>query len=292
MTRYELTPPARRIGQYVESGDWSDYWRTAISVAHDGRILVRGYPVEEIIERLSSTEAHWLLLKGELPTGRQAAIFDACLRSGMDQQFISSAASATRFAASASRSPVSAVAAGMLATGTVTGSPRPTMEMLYAAAERRAREERSRERIAAAIVAEHRERHELVPGFGHPLHRDGVEPRAEALRRVVERHRGWGEHGLILDALRDALRETLGRTVTINLAGMLAAVYCDLDFDPLVAEGVSAIEYGWALVAHAVEEIRDGVPLRIIPDALGAAYTGPSERHIPDPGGGSRTHRQ
>ncbi len=292
MTKYELTPPSRRIGQYVESGDWSDYWRTAISAAGDGRILVRGYPVEEIIERLTSTEAHWLLLQGELPTGRQAAIFDACLRSGMDQQFISSAASATRFAASASRSPVSALAAGMLATGVVTGSPRPTMEMLYASAERGEREGLSRERAAAAVVAEYRARRELVPGFGHPLHRDGIEPRAVALRRVVERHEGWGAHGLLLDALRDALQETLGRTVTVNLAGMLAAVYCDLDFDPLVAEGVSALEYGWALVAHAVEEIRDGVPLRIIPDALGAAYTGSPERHIPEPGISHESHRK
>jgi len=290
MTKYETPPPSRRIGQYVESGDWSDYWRTAISSARDGRILVRGYPVEEIIERLTSTEAHWLLLKGELPSAREAAVFDACLRSGMDQQFISSAASATRFAASASRSPVSAVAAGMLATGVVTGSPRPTMEMLYAAADRGARLRLGAPAIAATIVAEHRARHELVPGFGHPLHRDGVEPRAQALRRVVEREGGWGEFGALLDAIGEALGQALHRDVTINLAGMLAAVYCDLDLDPLVAEGVSAIEYGWALVAHAVEEIRDGVPLRIIPDALGATYTGPPERHIPEQGIGRPGH--
>lgn len=285
MRKYDLTPPSRRIGQYVESGDWSDYWRTAISAAGDGRILVRGYPVEEIIERLTSTEAHWLLLRGELPTEREAAIFDACLRSGMDQQFISSAAAATRFAASASQSPVSAVAAGMLATGTVTGSPRPTMEMLYTAAARMSEQRLEREQAVRAIVAEYRERRELVPGFGHPLHRGGAEPRAQALRRVVERYGGWGEHGLLLDAIHAALETALSRSVTVNLAGMLAAAYCDLDFDPLVAEGVSAIEYGWALVAHAVEEIRDGVPLRIIPDALGAAYTGPPERHIPERNG-------
>ena len=285
MSKYELTPPSRHIGQYVESGDWRGYWRTAISLAHDGRILVRGYPVEEIIERLTSTEAHWLLLKGELPAERQAAVFDACLRSGMDQQFISSAAAAPRFAASASQSPVSAVAAGMLATGTVTGSPRPAMELLYAAAARMAGQGLGSEHAARAIVAEYRGRRELVPGFGHPLHRGGVEPRAAALRRVVERTGGWGEHGLLLDAIHAALEEALSRSVTINLAGMLAAVYCDLDFDPLMAEGVSAIEYGWALVAHAVEEIRDGVPLRIIPDALGAEYTGPPERHIPDRNG-------
>lgn len=281
MGKYELTPPPRHVGQYAESGDWSDYWRTAISLASDGRILVRGYPVEEIIERLTSTEAHWLLLKGELPTRREADVFDVCLRSGMDQQFISSAAAATRFAASASQSPVSAVAAGMLASGVVTGSPRPAMELLYAAAERRAAEGASHAEIAAALVREYRARRELVPGFGHPLHRGGIEPRAEALRRAVVARGGWSEHGLLLDAIHAALRDALARDVTINLAGMLAAVYCDLDFDPLVAEGVSAIEYGWALVAHAVEEIRDGVPLRIIPDGLGAAYTGPPERHIP-----------
>lgn len=281
MAKYELTPPARHIGQYVESGDWSDYWRTAISQASEGRILVRGYPVEEIIERLTATEAHWLLLKGELPTAREADVFDVCLRSGMDQQFISSATGAARFAASASQSPVGAIAAGMLASGVVTGSPRPAMQMLYAASERLVRDGESREEAAAALVREYRLRREPIPGFGHPLHRGGVEPRAEALRRAVTARGGWGEHGLLLDAVHTALRDALSHDVTINLAGMLAAVYCDLDFDPLVAEGVSAIEYGWALVAHAVEEIRDGVPLRIIPDRLGAAYTGPPERHIP-----------
>ncbi len=281
MGKYDLAMPARHIGQYMQSGDWSDYWRTAISLASEGRILVRGYPIEEIIEELTSVEAHWLLLKGELPTRQQAEIFDVCLRSGMDQQFISSAAGATRFAASASRSPVSAVAAGMLATGVVTGSPRPAMEMLYAVADRAREESLTPRAVAVATVADYRARREVIPGYGHPTHRGGVEPRAESVRKVVRAKRGWAEHGRLLEAIHGALEETLGRTVTINLAGMLAAVYCDLDFDPLMAEGVSAIEYGWALVAHAVEEIRDGVPLRIIPDALGATYTGPPERHIP-----------
>ena len=282
MSKYEITPPERHVGQYMESGDWHDYWRTSISKATEGHILVRGYPIEEIIEKLTTTEAHWLLLRGELPTRQQAEIFDVCLRCGMDQQFISSAAGATRFAASASRSTVSAVAAGMLATGVVTGSPRPTMEMLYAAAEKAATGGLSREAAASALVADYRARRELVPGFGHPTHRGGVEPRAEALRKVVKAKGGWGEYGLLFEAIHEALQASLNRTITVNLAGMLGAVYCDLDFDPLMVEGISAVDYGWALIAHAVEEIRDGVPLRIIPDALGAVYTGPPERHIPE----------
>lgn len=282
MPKYEVTWPARHVGQYVESGDWSDYWRTAISEAREGRILVRGYPIEEVIEKLTATEAYWLLLKGELPTPQQAEVFDVVLRCAMDQQFINSAACTTRFAASASRSPVSAVAAGMLATGVVTGSPRSTMELLYAAAERMAQERLTREEVARRLVSEHRERREPVPGFGHPMHRGGLEPRAEALRRVVKARGDWGEYGELLEAIHAALEQELDRTVTINLAGMIAAVYCDLDFDPLLAEAISALGYGWALAAHAVEEIRDGVPLRIIPPELGAAYTGPPERHIRD----------
>ena len=46
-------PRRHSIGEFVASGDWSDYWTTCISRAASGRILVRGYPVEEIIERLS-----------------------------------------------------------------------------------------------------------------------------------------------------------------------------------------------------------------------------------------------
>ena len=282
MPKYEVNWPARRVGRYVESGDWSDYWRTAISEAREGRILVRGYPIEEVIEQLTATEAHWLLLKGELPTRQQAEMFDIVLRCGLDQQFINSAACAARYAASASRSPVAAVAAGMLATGVVTGSPRAAMELLYAAAEQRAQDGLTAEEVASLIVAQYRELGELVPGFGHPMHRSGAEPRAETVRRLVKAKGGWGEHGELLEAVHAALEEALGRTVTINLAGMIAAVYCDLDFDPLLAEAVSALGYGWALAAHAVEEIRDGVPLRIIPDALGAVYTGPPERHIPE----------
>ncbi len=282
MAKYDVTWPDRHIGQFVESGDWSDYWSTAISEAAEGRILVRGYPIEEIIEKLTATEAHWLLLKGELPTTQEAEIFDVVQRCSMDQQFISSAACATRFAASASRSPVSAVAAGMLASGVVTGSPRPAMELLYAAAHRMAEEKLTMEGIAKRLVAEYRKRHELVPGFGHPMHRGGIEPRAETLRRVVNEKGGWGEHGKLLEAVHAELERALGRDVTINLAGMLAAVYCDLDFDPLHVEAISAVGYGWALTAHAVEEIREGVPLRVIPTELGATYTGPAERHIPD----------
>lgn len=125
------------------------------------------------------------------------------------------------------------------------------------------------------------ERRGRVPGLGHPMHKS-AEPRAVAVRRLAQGLDGWREHGRMLDAIEEHLAAVKGRKIPINLAGALGAVLADLGFDPLVIGGLGALGYGMALLAHITEEIRDGVPLRIIPDALGAHYDGPPERHIPE----------
>ncbi len=277
-----MTPGRRSVGDFMRSGDWSDYWRTAISRAEAGRIWVRGYPLEEVVEKLSFIEAMWLLIRGELPTKQQAAIWDLVMRSAMDQQFISSAACAARYVASAHpESPIPGLAAGILAHGSVTGSPRPAMEMVRAAWELTERESLTRDEAARRTVERYLADHGSVPGFGHPVHKE-TEPRAELLRRKVKELGGWGEKALLFEAIHEAVCRRTARTLPINLAGMIAAVYCDLGFDPIEVEALAAVGYGFAITAHVVEEIKEGVPLRIIPDALGAKYVGPPERHIPD----------
>lgn len=268
----------KNIGHYVASGDWSEYWTTRISRARKGRISVRGYPVEEIIEKLSYTEAAFLLLKGDLPDARETALFDLVLRSGMDQQFISSAVGAARFTASAfPDSPVPALASGMLASGSVTGSPQEPAEMLIEAVGWRVPEPEA----CARVLKLWSERRGRIPGLGHPMHKE-AEPRAVVVRRLARDLDGWREHGRMLDAVEAHLGKSKGRVIPINLAGALGAVLADLEFDPLTIGGLGALTYGMALLAHITEEIREGVPLRIIPDALGAHYAGPAERHIPE----------
>ena len=266
----------KHVGQFVSSGDWSEYWTTRISRAEGGKIRVRGYPIEELIEGLSYTESAFLILQGELPDERQAALFDLILRSGMDQQFISAAVGAARFTASAfPDSVVPALASGMLATGSVTGSPQEPAEMLIEAISW----ELDAQVAAARAIEVWLERRSAVPGLGHPVHKQ-AEPRAVTLRRLAMELDGWREHGRLLDSIESELAKQKGRAIPINLAGALGAVLADLRFDPLLIGGLGAISYGIALLAHITEEIREGVPLRIIPDALGAHYAGPGERHL------------
>lgn len=271
------TSSRRHVGQYVAAGDWSDYWTTRISRAESGKIWVRGYPVEELIENLSFSEAAYLLLRGELPDERAAALFDLALRSGMDQQLINSAVCAARFTASAfPDSPVPALASGMLASGSVTGSPQEPAEMLIEAVSWAIGEQEA----ASRAVDRWLELRGAVPGLGHPVHKQ-AEPRAEAVRRLARERDGWREHGRMLDAIEGELGRRKGRAIPVNLAGALGALLADLGFEPLAIGGLGALGYGMALLAHVVEEIREGVPLRIIPEALGAHYAGPAERHLP-----------
>ena len=270
-------PSRRHVGQYVASGDWSDYWTTRISRAESGKIWVRGYPVEELIEGLSFAESAFLLLKGELPDERELALFDLAMRSGMDQQLISSATGAARFTASAfPDSPIPALASGILASGSVTGSPQEPAQMLIEAVGWGGNESDAAKRVLDVWS----ERRGAVPGLGHPVHK-GAEPRAVSVRKVALELDGWREHGRMLDAVESELENVKGRRIPINLAGALGALMADLAFDPLVIGGLGALGYGVALLAHIVEEIREGVPLRIIPDALGSRYAGPEERHLP-----------
>ncbi len=271
------TPSRRHVGQYVASGDWSDYWTTRISRAESGKIWVRGYPIEELIENLTYVESAFLLLRGELPDERELAIFDLVMRSGMDQQLISSAACAARYTASAfPDSAVPALASGILASGSVTGSPQEPAEMLIEAVGWGGERDEAAERVLDVWS----ERRGVTPGLGHPMHK-GAEPRAVSVRKVASELDGWREHGRMLDAVEAALERRKGKRIPMNLAGALGAVLADLEFDPLVIGGLGAATYGMSLLAHIAEEVREGVPLRIIPNALGSHYAGPEERHLP-----------
>jgi citrate synthase len=260
---------------------WQGYWTTRIGWAEEGKILVRGYRAEELIRSLTFAEATYLVIRGELPTLAQGRALDAVLRSGLDQAFISSAVPPARFAASAApEAPAAAIAAGVIAFGSVTGSPRECAEMLAAAHRERGRTRLSLAESAAAIVERHRREGRRIPGLGHPVHKR-LEPRAAALRDIATGLGVWGERARLLDAIARAATRRLGRPLPENLAGVIAAVLLEIGFEPIEMVGLGVLSYLPALIAHTTEEIREGHPLRIIPPALGARYAGPAERRLP-----------
>jgi len=277
----EPPTPSRRLGDYYRSGDWSDYWRTAVSETSQGILRIRGYPIQEIIRHLSYAEALFLTIKGELPTKAQARVLDAAIMALLDHQFVSSHAPAARFVASAhSESPVPGIAAGILCAGMHTISPNDAALLLAEAWERMHREKLSQEETARRVVEEHRREGKYIPGFGHPTHKE-FDPRGEALMAVAKEQGVWGERARLYEAIHQEFVRSSGKRLPINIDGVLACVLTELGFEPVEMVGVAVTAILPGIIAHVVEEIRDGVPLRIVPDALGSRYVGHPERHIP-----------
>ncbi|MFP3748147.1 citrate/2-methylcitrate synthase, partial [Achromobacter sp. SIMBA_011] len=57
----------------------ADYWRTSIIDIHPGSIAVRGFPIQELIGRVSFPQMIWLMLRGELPGDDEASLLEAAL---------------------------------------------------------------------------------------------------------------------------------------------------------------------------------------------------------------------
>src|SRR5260221_11574231 len=62
----------------------TDWWESEITDIAPGSIRVRGYRIEELIGRVGFPSMIWLVLRGELPTQRQADLFGAVLVAGVD----------------------------------------------------------------------------------------------------------------------------------------------------------------------------------------------------------------
>src|SRR5580765_2425001 len=59
-------------------------WRTALTSIAPNSILIRGYPLDEMMGRLSFADAVYLLLMGELPTPAIGRMLNAILVSSLD----------------------------------------------------------------------------------------------------------------------------------------------------------------------------------------------------------------
>jgi citrate synthase len=270
----------RQLGDYYRSGDWSDYWTTSVSYVGPHRLLVRGYPIEEIVEQLTFSEVMYLTIRGEVPTKAQARVLDAALSAIPSHQWVAAHLLAAAVTASASpESPIPGIASGILTMGSVTVSPQSTAELLARGRALMRDERLDLQAAAERVVQEYRSEKRLIPGLGHPNHKDH-DPRATALAAVTKENGLWGEACELYSAVHDAFNAATGKSLPINIDGMLACVLDELGFTPLEMAGVAATAAMPGIVAHVIEEIERGVPLRIVPDELGSRYIGPDERHL------------
>jgi citrate synthase len=92
-----------------------------------------------------------------------------------------------------------------------------------------------------------------APGFGHPVHRP-LDPRAERILVLADARGVSGAHVLLARHLRDAVAETWGKPLTMNVAMPIAAVMLDLGFSAAVVKAIPLLARTASLLAHLAEE--------------------------------------
>ncbi|MED0687830.1 citryl-CoA lyase [Anoxybacillus ayderensis] len=271
------------LDMYANGTAW---WDTSISDIKKNEIIIRGYPIEELIGNISYTQMLYLLLCGEILSEKKAKLLESVLVAGADHGPRAPSIATARMAATCGISFNSCVATGINVLGDVHGGAvEQAMRLFYST---RSLLDSHTEQSVSLVVKEQFERfqHEgkKLPGFGHQLHDN--DPRVKRLyelaQQLVEEGEIQGCYLMIAEEYRLQLEQWKQKNITMNIDGVAAAIQCELSIPAEAAKGIFALSRGMGIVAHAFEELQNGVLIKgPCPNRDDLVhYSGPLKRHL------------
>lgn len=237
-------------------------WRTAITDFGNGRIGIRGVPVETLIGWNSFGAVVFLLLRGRSPSEAEERLFNAMLIAACDHGPTSPSTLAARVIASGNRrAPEAAVGGGLLAIGDAHGGAgEAAMGMLHDAL-REVAAGGNPDAVAAALVGRIREAKQRLPGLGHRFH--DADPRVTALWRLAGQFTVARDAIGMMLAIERALEAASGKRYPVNVDGAIAAILVGLDCEPIIGRLLFLIGRCAGIAAHVREELARESPMRI-----------------------------
>ena len=257
------------------------YWETRLTKTSPDGIWIRGYDLLELIGRMPYPSVLYLLFKGDLPEPKVARLIDACMVACIDHGAGAPSALAARTATSGGASLGAAGAAGLLTLGQYHGAViDDSVTAMHRVVELHQADGStgSLSNSAELVVAEWRREGRRISGFGHRQHKER-DPRVERLFALAREADVSGRFVQAAFALERALESALGKPLPLNIDGATAAIFCEIDFPPELANAVFMVARLAGILAHAQEEKITMPPMRRI-DPVEHGYSGPANRHL------------
>jgi citrate synthase len=253
-------------------------WSQPITKIEPNKVMVRGYRIDQLMGRVPFAHMAYLVLKGELPSEAQGRVMDAILVASVDHGATPPSALAARTVASTGAPLTTGIAAGIMAINRYHGGAiEGCMRVLQEAVDQKRAAGQTALEAARELVGAYRAEKKRIPGYGHRFHTN--DPRTLKLFAIAEEQGVAGEYVEMGKAIRQAIKENLGKDLPMNVDGAIAAVLCEMDFLPEMGNGLFAIARTVGLTAHVFDEITNQRPMRRV-SPTDHDYDGPPERSL------------
>ena len=207
--------------------------------------------VDEVIGKMSFTEAMFYHIIGAPPTRGQTSVLDAVLVTLMEHGLTPSAISTRLTYLSSPEAMQSAIAAGLLNVGSQFIG---TMENAATLLARIQADPAGVDTSCRQVIQQHKNAGKHMPGFGHHLHRPD-DPRSPKLFAIAAAHDDIDQRSIsTIKTLGAIVDEIYGKHLTINATGATAAVLMGAGIPVRIMRGFAVISRAAGLVAHVMEE--------------------------------------
>ena len=207
--------------------------------------------MNDLIGKHSLTEMLYFLTCDRMPDAVETRLLDACLVTLMGQVVTPSAVVARLMADSVPEEPQVAIAAGLLAIGSVYAGTTETCAALLLDLD--ARIQRGEQDAVPTTAHEDAQAKRPVPGFGHGTHKPD-DPRTARLFQLADDARGANRPVALLRSLGQQVDAAFRQHITINATGAIAALLLEIGIPVAAMRAYSVVSRSGGLVGHLLEE--------------------------------------
>ncbi|WP_214108875.1 citryl-CoA lyase [Acrocarpospora catenulata] len=245
----------------------SEQFPTSIGVSDATSIRLLGQDLaKDLMGRVGFGELAFWLVAGRRPSPGETRVFETVLVALADHGFTPTAIAARLTYLSAPESVQGALAAGLLGGGSrFLGVTEDTGRFLAEHLEGVAWEELDEagwDSIALQAVQGAREARRLVPGLGHPVHKE-EDPRTPVLLAIASEEGLRGPHLRLFEAIGRVHPQVLGRRLPLNGAGVCGAALADLGLPIDLLRGFALLARAAGLLGHLAEERRNPIGMDV-----------------------------
>lgn len=237
-------------------------FKTAISHQTKEGLMLRDFPLTELIQESDFVSTLFLSLVGRKPKANEKRILNAILISAIDHGIEPASGFVPRVVAASGNDMLPTMASALLALGPYHGGAITNcMNMLL---EANALNE-DKEKAAREIVVRYSEKKVRLPGFGHP-HYKTEDPRTKQLFDIAREVGVPLEFPSLAQMIELALEDNLNRKLVLNIDGAIASLLLAMDISPQAGNALFGLARVAGCISHIIEEQSSGNWVRRLPE--------------------------